>query len=112
MDDEDESLPPEHLSSSQPELEPRSRRCLVVEPNVSVIHEGGDSSDEDDDDDDGAQRMSEESDSDGPVLYKDEDSDEDEEDEEPPSMCVSEKKFTSFNLENSHMNMPVQPGCI
>lgn len=53
----------------QPELEPRSRRALVGDPRVSVIHEGrGDGEDE-------------ESDSDGPVLYRD---DEDEDDEDVP----------------------------
>lgn len=47
----------------QPEMEPRSRRGLVGDLRVGVIHEGhGDS---------------EESDSDGSVRYRDEDEDED-----------------------------------
>lgn len=50
----------------QRELEPRSRRGMVVDPRVSVIHEG-----------DGGPGDSEESDSDGPILYR-----EDEEDDE------------------------------
>ncbi|XP_041963629.1 phosphatase and actin regulator 4B isoform X2 [Alosa sapidissima] len=93
MDEEDEP-PSEHLHPTQPELEPRSRRCIVGDPSISVIPEGGDSSEEEDEEDeeDGARRMGEESDSDGPVLYKDEDSDEDEEDEEPPSALASRVK--------------------
>lgn len=46
----------------QLELEPRSRRGMVVDPRVSVIHEGGPGD-------------SEESDSDGPILYRDDDED-------------------------------------
>lgn len=68
----------------QPELEPRSRRCLVGDAGVCVIP--AENSSEEEDEDDGQQDMGgEDSDSDGPVLYKDEDSDEDEEDEPPPS---------------------------
>lgn len=75
----------------QPELEPRSRRCLVGDAGVCVIPGGNsseeeDEEDEEEDDEDGEHDMcGEDSDSDGPVLYKDEDSDEDEEDEPPPS---------------------------
>lgn len=46
----------------QLELEPRSRRGLVEDPRVSVIHEGG-----------GPGDSEEESDSDGPILYRDDD---------------------------------------
>lgn len=46
------------------ELEPRSRRGMVVDPRVSVIHEG-----------DGGAGDSEGSDSDGPILYRDDDED-------------------------------------
>lgn len=71
----------------QPELEPRSRRCLVGD--VCVIP-GENSSEEEEEneeeeDDEGHDMCAEDSDSDGPVLYKDEDSDEDEEDEPPSS---------------------------
>lgn len=52
----------------QLELEPRSRRALVGDPRVSVIHEGG-----------GPGDSEEESDSDGPILYRDDDDDDDEE---------------------------------
>ncbi|CAJ1083572.1 phosphatase and actin regulator 4A isoform X5 [Xyrichtys novacula] len=55
--------------SRQAELEPRSRRGLVGDPRVSVIHEGG-----------GPGGSEEESDSDGPILYRDEDDEDDEED--------------------------------
>lgn len=80
MEEELEKLHPRRMLPSQPprqpELEPRSRRGLVVDPRVSVIPEGrgpGDSSEEDED---------EETDSDGPILYRDDDEDED---EDPPS---------------------------
>ncbi|XP_056141910.1 phosphatase and actin regulator 4B isoform X2 [Lampris incognitus] len=81
----------------QPELEPRSRRCLVGEPGVCVIPEGNNSSEEEEEEEeeeeDGEHDMQgEDSDSDGPVLYKDEDSDEDEEDEPPPSALASRVK--------------------
>ncbi|XP_042279832.1 phosphatase and actin regulator 4B isoform X1 [Thunnus maccoyii] len=80
----------------QPELEPRSRRCLVGDAGVCVIP-GGNSSEEEEEeeeeDEEGEHDMhGEDSDSDGPVLYKDEDSDEDEEDEPPPSALASRVK--------------------
>lgn len=77
----------------QPELEPRSRRCLVGDAGVCVIS-GGNSSEEEEDEDEEEEEeeehdmRGEDSDSDGPVLYKDEDSDEDEEDEPPPSKNI------------------------
>ncbi|XP_009290709.1 phosphatase and actin regulator 4B isoform X6 [Danio rerio] len=90
-DEDDEEPPPDHLPSpqSQPELEPRSRRCLVGELSVSVIPEGNNSSEEEEDEED---QHPEESDSDGPVLYKDDESDEDEEDDSPPSALASRVK--------------------
>ncbi|XP_028435730.1 phosphatase and actin regulator 4B isoform X3 [Perca flavescens] len=80
----------------QPELEPRSRRCLIGDAGVCVIP-GGNSSEEEEDeveeDEEGEHDMhGEDSDSDGPVLYKDEDSDEDEEDEPPLSALASRVK--------------------
>lgn len=90
--DEDEDMPlPEHLPlpQTQPELEPRSRRCLVGDLNVSMIPEGPDSSEGEEGDED---QHAEESDSDGPVLYKDDESDEDEEDDSPPSALASRVK--------------------
>jgi len=68
----------------QPELEPRSRRCLVGDAGVCVIPgvNNNSSEDEDEEDEGGENDMhGEDSDSDGPVLYKDEDSDEE---DEPP----------------------------
>lgn len=59
-------------SPRQPELEPRSRRGLVGDPRVGVIHEGRGDSEE------------EESDSDGPILYRDDDDDDDQDDEDVP----------------------------
>uniref|UniRef100_A0A8C1K8Q1 Phosphatase and actin regulator 4 n=1 Tax=Cyprinus carpio TaxID=7962 RepID=A0A8C1K8Q1_CYPCA len=90
-DDEDEEPPSDHLPSpqSQPELEPRSRRCLVGDLSVSIIPEGNDSSEEEEDEED---QQPEESDSDGPVLYKDDESDEDEDDDIPPSALASRVK--------------------
>lgn len=74
----------------QPELEPRSRRCLVGDAGVCMITAGSSSEEEEDD---GQQDMDrEDSDSDGPVRYKDEDSDEEEEDEPPPSALASRVK--------------------
>ncbi|XP_018542134.1 phosphatase and actin regulator 4B isoform X3 [Lates calcarifer] len=84
----------------QPELEPRTRRCLVGDAGVCVIP-GGNSSEEEEEEDDEEQDDDEEdehdmhredSDSDGPVHHKDEDSDEDEEDEPPPSALASRVK--------------------
>ncbi|XP_026228014.1 phosphatase and actin regulator 4B isoform X4 [Anabas testudineus] len=79
----------------QPELEPRSRRCLVGDAGVCVIP-GGNSSEEEEEeeeeeeDEEGVRDMhGEDSDSDGPVYHKDEDSDEDEEDEPPTSALAS-----------------------
>ncbi|XP_066539908.1 phosphatase and actin regulator 4B isoform X3 [Hoplias malabaricus] len=90
-DDDEDEPPPEHLPlpQTQPELEPRSRRCLVGDMNVSMIPEGPDSSEEEEGDED---QHADESDSDGPVLYKDDDSDEDEEDDSPPSALASRVK--------------------
>ncbi|XP_070691181.1 phosphatase and actin regulator 4B isoform X5 [Pempheris klunzingeri] len=82
----------------QPELEPRSRRCLVGDAGVCLIPGGNSSEEEEDDeeleeDEEGQDDMrGEDSDSDGPVLYKDEDSDEDEEDEPPLSALASRVK--------------------
>ncbi|XP_028836627.1 phosphatase and actin regulator 4B isoform X3 [Denticeps clupeoides] len=89
-DGEEDEPPPEHIPPPQPELEPRSRRCLVGELSVSIIQEAADSSEEEEEEDEDVR--GEESDSDGPVLYKDEDSDEDEEDECPPSALASRVK--------------------
>ncbi|XP_051575537.1 phosphatase and actin regulator 4B-like isoform X4 [Myxocyprinus asiaticus] len=90
-DYDEEEPPPDHhpFPYSQPELEPRSRRCLVGDLSVSVIPEGNDSSEEEDEEED---QQPEESDSDGPVLYKDDESDEDEDDDSPPSALASRVK--------------------
>lgn len=63
MEEELRKLHPQR-PQRQLELEPRSRRGMVVDPRVSVIHEG-----------DGGPGDSEESDSDGPILYRDDDED-------------------------------------
>ncbi|KAF7661417.1 hypothetical protein LDENG_00262450 [Lucifuga dentata] len=77
----------------QPELEPRSRRCLVGDSGVCVIPTGNNSSEEEEEEEEGEHDMHrDDGDSDGPVLYKDEDSDEDEEDEPPPSALASRVK--------------------
>ncbi|KAM8826833.1 phosphatase and actin regulator 4B isoform 2-T2 [Synchiropus picturatus] len=72
----------------QPELEPRSRRCLVGDVGVCVLPGENSSEEEEDHDVNGG----EDTDSDGPVLYKDEDSEEDEEDEPPLSALASRVK--------------------
>ncbi|XP_052000523.1 phosphatase and actin regulator 4B-like isoform X2 [Xyrauchen texanus] len=90
-DDYEENPPSDNLPSpqSQPELEPRSRRCLVGDLSVSVIPEGNNSSEEEEDEED---QQPEDSDSDGPVLYKYNESDEEEEDDSPPSALASRVK--------------------
>ncbi|XP_026769762.2 phosphatase and actin regulator 4B isoform X4 [Pangasianodon hypophthalmus] len=87
-EDEDEP-PPEHLPppQTQPELEPRSRRCLVGDVNIRIMPEGSDSSEEEEREED---QQADESDSDGPVLYKEEESDEEE--DSPPSSLASRVK--------------------
>lgn len=75
MEEELQKLQPKRLPR-QPDMEPRSRRGLVGDPRVSVIHEVGGPMD------------GEDSDSDGPVLYRDEEEDEEDEDD-PPSEFVS-----------------------
>ena len=105
-DDEDEEEEEEYDGEiPQPELEPRSRRCLIGDPGISpgicVIPDGNHSSGEeeeeeeeeedegDEEEDPGRDQHGDNSDSDGPVLYKDEDEDEDEEDEPPMSEYLS-----------------------
>ncbi|KAM4568263.1 phosphatase and actin regulator 4B isoform 1-T1 [Fundulus diaphanus] len=74
----------------QPELEPRSRRCLVGDAGVCVLP-GENSSEEEEDEEYDEQGQHdghrEDSDSDGPGLHKEEDSDE--EDEPPLSALAS-----------------------
>lgn len=83
----------------QPELEPRSRRCLVGDAGVCVIPRGNsneeeeeeeeDEDEEEEEDEEGEHDMhGEDSDSDGPV-HKDEDSDEDE--DEPPLSALASR---------------------
>ncbi|XP_034144632.1 phosphatase and actin regulator 4B isoform X2 [Esox lucius] len=89
----------------QPELEPRSRRCMVGEPSVSVIPEGPNSSEEEEDNEEEQELQRDDSDSDGPVLYKDEDSDENEEEESPQSGLASRvrrKDTLALKLSNRH----------
>ncbi|XP_029958598.1 phosphatase and actin regulator 4B isoform X2 [Salarias fasciatus] len=80
----------------QPELEPRTRRCLVGDAGVCVIPGGNSSEEEEEDEEEDDDRQhgmrGEDSDSDGPVLHKEEDSDEDEEDEPPLSALASRVK--------------------
>ncbi|XP_074539431.1 phosphatase and actin regulator 4B isoform X2 [Halichoeres trimaculatus] len=91
----------------QPELEPRSRRCLVGDTGVCVIP-GGNSSEEEEDEeeeenDEGRDHNMHEDDSDseGPVLYKDEDSDEDEEDEPLSALASRVKRKDTLALKLS-----------
>ncbi|XP_057195936.1 phosphatase and actin regulator 4B isoform X1 [Triplophysa rosa] len=90
-EEEDDDEEDDHLPSpqSQPELEPRSRRCLVGDLSVSIIPEGNNSSEEEEDEED---QQPEESDSDGPVLYKDDDESDEDEDDTPPSALASRVK--------------------
>lgn len=80
-----------------PELEPRSRRCLVGEVSIIPEGEGPDTSEEDEDEDEEEidespedEPLGEDSDSDGPVHYKDED-DSDEDDEEVPTSALASR---------------------
>lgn len=89
-EDDDEEVEEYDGEIPQPELEPRSRRCLVGDAGVCIIpgenssEEEEEEENEEEDYEEGEHDMhGEDSDSDGPVLYKDED--EDEEDEPPLS---------------------------
>ncbi|CAL8259678.1 unnamed protein product [Boreogadus saida] len=100
-DDDDEEEEEEEYDGEipQPELEPRSRRCLIGDPGISpgicVIPDGNHSSGEEEEEDEeeeeeedpGRDQHGDNSDSDGPVLYKDEDSDED----EPPMSALASR---------------------
>ncbi|XP_018610274.1 phosphatase and actin regulator 4B isoform X3 [Scleropages formosus] len=103
-DDDDLPLPPEHLPPPQPELEPRSRRCLVGDLSVSIIPEaeGPASSEEEDIDEEEAEEeeQADDSDSDGPVLYKDEDSD-DEDDFHSSALASRVKRKDTLALKLS-----------
>ncbi|XP_069549398.1 phosphatase and actin regulator 4B isoform X4 [Brachyistius frenatus] len=89
-DEEDEEYDGE---IPQPELEPRSRRCLIGDAGICVIPGGNSSEEEDEDEEEDEEEEhdmhGEDSDSDGPVLHKDEDSDEDDEDEPPQSALAN-----------------------
>ncbi|XP_064804914.1 phosphatase and actin regulator 4B-like isoform X4 [Oncorhynchus masou masou] len=101
-DDEEEEYDGE---LPQPELEPRSRRCMVGDPSINVIPEGPNSSEEEEEEEEEQDLQREDSDSDGPVFYKDENSDEDEEDEPPPSALASRvrrKDTLALKLSNRH----------
>ncbi|XP_034031036.1 phosphatase and actin regulator 4B isoform X2 [Thalassophryne amazonica] len=93
-DDDDEEEEAYDGEIPQPELEPRSRRCLVVDSGVCVIPAGNENGEEEDEEDEDEQRGThgEDSDSDGPVLYKEDDSDEEEEEEPPLSALASRVK--------------------
>ncbi len=84
MEEELRKLHPQRFPH-QAELEPRSRRVMVGDPRVSVIHEGR-----------GPGESEEESDSDGPILYRDDDDDDDE--EGPPSKLVFAILAQKFSL--------------
>ncbi|XP_076016972.1 phosphatase and actin regulator 4B isoform X2 [Genypterus blacodes] len=72
----------------QPELEPRSRRCLIGDSGVCVIPTGNDSSEEEEEEEEEHDMHGDDSDSDGPVLYRNEDSDEDEDEEDEPPLSA------------------------
>ncbi|XP_045574246.1 LOW QUALITY PROTEIN: phosphatase and actin regulator 4B [Salmo salar] len=106
-DDDDDDDEEEEYDGElpQPELEPRSRRCMVGEPSINIIPEGPNSSEEEEEEEEEQDLQREDSDSDGPVLYKDENSDEDEEDEPPPSALASRvrrKDTLALKLSNRH----------
>uniref|UniRef100_A0A8C7WTE6 Phosphatase and actin regulator 4 n=1 Tax=Oryzias sinensis TaxID=183150 RepID=A0A8C7WTE6_9TELE len=77
----------------QPELEPRSRLCLIGDAGVCFLPgengSEGEEVEEDEEEEEGEHHMREDdSDSDGPMLHKDED----EENEPPPSALASKVK--------------------
>lgn len=77
----------------QPELEPRSRRCLVGDAGVCILPGENSSEEEEDEEDDSREQhdmQRNDSDSDDPVVHKEEDSDE--EDEPPLSALASRVK--------------------
>ncbi|KAK7926266.1 hypothetical protein WMY93_008576 [Mugilogobius chulae] len=86
----------------QPELEPRSRRCLVGDAGVCVLPEENSSEEEED----GQQDVDgEDSDSDGPVMYKEEDSDED----EPPLSALASRVKRKDTLALKLSSRPCAP---
>ncbi|XP_026096816.1 phosphatase and actin regulator 4A isoform X6 [Carassius auratus] len=91
IEEELEKLRPAPRPTQQPELEARSRRCLVGDPRVTIIPE--DAGHANSDDEDGG------SDSDGPILYRDDD----EEDEDVPmsglALRVKRKDTLALKLE-------------
>lgn len=101
----------------QPELEPRSRRCLIGDAGVCFLpgengSEGEEEEEEDEEDDEGEHHMhGDDSDSDGPVLHKDEDSDEDEEDEPPPSKRNGSPERLSAAVERLHRGLRLSCRC-
>ncbi|XP_022538678.2 phosphatase and actin regulator 4A isoform X5 [Astyanax mexicanus] len=83
MEEELAKLRPAPRPTLPQEMEPRSRRGIVENPSVTVIHEDSRAGDSDEDED--------ESDSDGSVQYRD-DPDEDEEDDVPLSGLANRVK--------------------
>ncbi|XP_037310224.1 phosphatase and actin regulator 4B isoform X4 [Pungitius pungitius] len=103
-DEEDEEYDGE---IPQPELEPRSRRCLVGDASVSVIPGGNSSEEEDEEEDDEEGGVpGEDSDSDGPVLYKDEES---EEEDEPPLSALASRVKRKDTLALKLSSRPCAP---
>ncbi|KAL6109009.1 phactr4 [Pungitius sinensis] len=103
-DEEDEEYDGE---IPQPELEPRSRRCLVGDAGVSVIPGGNSSEEEDEEEDDEEGGVpGEDSDSDGPVLYKDEES---EEEDEPPLSALASRVKRKDTLALKLSSRPCAP---
>uniref|UniRef100_A0A8C1A5W8 Phosphatase and actin regulator 4 n=2 Tax=Cyprinus carpio TaxID=7962 RepID=A0A8C1A5W8_CYPCA len=95
IEEELQKLRPAPRPTQQPELEPRSRRGLVEDPQVTVIPEDAGHGNSDDED--------EESDSDGPIHYRDDDEEDDDDDENVPmsglALRVKRKDTLALKLE-------------
>ncbi|XP_059366039.1 phosphatase and actin regulator 4A isoform X7 [Carassius carassius] len=91
IEEELQKLRPAPRPTQQPELEPRSRHCLVGDPRVTIIPEDAGHGNTDDEDDG--------SDSDGPIHYRDDDED----DEDVPmsglALRVKRKDTLALKLE-------------
>lgn len=87
IEEELQKLRPAPRPTQQPELEPRSRRGLVEDPQVTVIPEDAGHGNSDNEDED--------SDSDGPIHYRDDDEEDDDDDENVPMSMILLYSLTS-----------------
>ncbi|XP_062255845.1 phosphatase and actin regulator 4B isoform X6 [Platichthys flesus] len=92
----------------QPELEPRSRRCMVGDAGVGGIpgENSSEEEEEDEEEDEEYDRHRQDSDSDGPALHKEEDSDDE---DEPPISALASRVKRRDTLALKLSNRPSAP---